>query len=361
MILKYLIRKEVLIMRRNAFIPRLIVVFPILIMCIMPWVVNMEVKNIVVDVVDSDRSTLSQQLVHRIEASDYFVFNGQKHSFAEAMSDIERSGTDVVVEIPPSFERDILRGENPQVLVAANAVNGTKGSMGSAYMSNIVTEHVAPDIAALSGRIATLYLYNKNLNYKLFMIPSLIAVLIMMMCGFLPALNIVGEKESGTIEAMNVTPVSKTAFIFAKLIPYWVVALLVMTICFALSWAVYGITSEGNLLLVYMLAMLLAFIFSAFGLIVSNYNNTMQQAVFVMWFCVVCMMLLGGLFTPVHSMPDWAQWIARINPMHYFIDAIRTVFVRGGDLQSISYEVTVLAATAVIMSIWAVKSYKKNA
>ena len=360
MTLKYLIRKEFLLIRRNAFLPKLIIVFPIVIMCVMPWVMNMEIKNIVVDVVDNDRSTFSQQLVHHIEASNYFILHGQKSSYTDALKEVEESKADVIVEIPANMEKDLTNGFHPQILVAANAVNGTKGSMGSSYLSNIVTQYVSPETAAVTSKLSTLYLYNKHLNYKVFMIPSLMAILVMLLCGFLPALNIVGEKKSGTIEAINVTPVSKWTFILAKLIPYWIIAIVVMTLCFILSWAVYGITSAGNLALVYLLAMLLAFIFSGFGLIISNYNETMQQAVFMMWFFVVILMLMSGLFTPVRSMPHWAYLTTYINPMHYFIDAIRTVFVRGGDFQSITPQVVALAFLAVVMDGWAVFSYKKN-
>ena len=192
------------------------------------------------------------------------------------------------------------------------------------------------------------------------MIPALMGILMMMLCGFLPALNIVGEKEKGTIEQINVTPVSKWSFILAKLIPYWIIGLVVLTLCLVLSWLVYGITCQGPLLLVYLLAILLALFFSSFGLIVSNYSDTMQQAMFVMWFFVVCLMLLSGLFTPARSMPDWAYLTTYVNPMHYFVDAIRTVFVRGGTFQSIAHQVLAIAAIASIMAIWAVKSYKKN-
>ena len=353
MVLKYLIQKEFLSIRRNPFLPKLVLIFPVMIMCVMPWVMNMEIKNIVVDVVDNDRSTMSGQLVHRIEASDYFIFNGQKNSYEEALADVERGDADVIVEIPKDYERNSVRGEAAQVLIAANAVNGTKGSMGAAYLSNIVIDRQT-DI------VETLYLYNKNLDYKIFMIPSLMAIIVMLMCGFLPALNIVGEKETGTIEAINVTPVSKLNFILAKLIPYWIIGAIEIAICFVLSWAVYGITPEGSIALVYLLALLLAFVFSAFGLIISNYNNTMQQAMFVMWFFVVCLMLLSGLFTPVRSMPHWAYVTTYVNPMHYFIDGIRTVFVRGGDMQSIAHNLIVLSAFALMMSCWAMYSYKKR-
>lgn len=358
--LKYLVQKEFIQIRRNAFLPRLIFLFPIMMMCVMPWVMNMEIKNISVVVVDNDRSTLSSQLTHRIEASQYFIFAGQKASYSDAIADIENSKADLILEIPQNYERDYVTGKNPQVLIAANAVNGTKGSMGGSYMSQIVTSHISPSMDALLSEVSTLYLYNKHLNYKLFMIPSLMAILVMLMCGFLPALNIVSEKEKGTIEAINVTPVSKWAFILAKLIPYWIMALIVMTVCFIISWAMYGITSEGNLLLVYLLAILLAFIFSGFGLVISNYNNTMQQSIFVMWFFVVCMLLLSGLFTPVRSMPHWAYLTTYVNPMHYFIDAIRTVFVRGGDFSNIAHQVGALSIFAVIMSGWAAMSYRKH-
>lgn len=358
--LKYLIHKEFLQLRRNPFLPRLILIFPIVMMCVIPWVMNMEVKNIVVDVVDNDRSTLSQQLVHRIEASNYFIFNGQKTSYAEALNDIERGKADVVVVIPQSLESDVKRGLQPQVLVASNAVNGTKGLMGGSYLTQIVTGHLNPASEALNSKLSTLYLYNKMLNYKLFMIPALMAILLMMMCGFLPALNIVSEKEKGTIQQINVTPVSKRSFILAKLIPYWLIGLLVMTICFVLSWLIYDITCQGHLLYVYMAAVLLALVFSSFGLIISNYSENMQQAVLMMWFIVVCLMLLSGLFTPVRSMPEWAQWFSFVNPMHYFIDAMRTVFVRGGDFQSVSHQLLALAVYALVLGLWAVASYRKN-
>ena len=358
--LRYLIQKEFLQIRRNAFLPRLIVIFPIMMICVMPWVMNQEVKNIRVDVVDNDRSTLSRQLVHSIEASNYFIFNGQKPTYRAALKDIEAMDADVVLVIPLHYSRDLTQGRRPQVLIAANAVNGTKGSMGSAYLSQIVTAHVEPSVAAMQAKLSTLFLYNKHLNYKVFMIPALFAMVMMLMCGFLPTLNIVGEKEAGTIEQINVTPVPKWAFILAKLIPYWLIALFVIVVNIVLSWLIYGITCAGPLWLVFVLAMLLALFWSSFGLIVSNYSDTMQQAVFVMWFFVVCMLLLSGLFTPVRSMPHLAYLTTYVNPMHYFVDGIRTVFVRGGDFHSIAHQLLALLVIASLMAVWAIKSYRKN-
>ncbi|MBR1387276.1 MAG: ABC transporter permease [Alloprevotella sp.] len=360
MTLSFLIQKEFLQIRRNSFMPKIILLFPIMIMCVMPWVMNMEVKNIVVEVVDNDRSTQSQQIVHRIEASRYFVFAGQSESYATALKHIETRGVDVVLVIPPRYGRDLAMGKKPQVLVAANSVNGTKGSIGASYLSQIVTAQVEPSMSALQAKVATLNLYNKHQDYKVYMIPALMGILVMMLCGFLPALNIVGEKERGTIEQINVTPVSKWAFILSKLIPYWIIALIVLSVCFVLSWAVYGITCQGSLWLVYLLAALLALFFSSLGLVISNYSDTMLQAMLVMWFFVVCLMLLSGLFTPTRSMPDWAYLTTYINPMHYFIDAIRTVFVRGGGFADISRQIAMLAGCGSVMAVWAIRSYSKH-
>lgn len=344
MTLKYLLQKEFLQIRRNAFLPKLIIMFPVVIMCVMPWVMQMEVKNIVVDVVDIDHTVESQRLVQQIAASSYFIFGGQKNTYVEAMKDIEMGRADVILEI-----------RDGKYLIAANAVNGTKGSIGSAYLSQIISAPVSTFSAA-----SVLTLYNKQQNYKLFMIPALFAIVMMLMTGFLPTLNIVGEKEAGTIEQINVTPVSKWSFILAKLIPYWLIALFVITVCLLLAWLVYDISPAGPVWLIYVLAMLLALFFSSFGLIVSNYSDTMQQAIFVMWFFVVSIMLLSGLFTPTRSMPQWAYLTTYINPMHYFIDAIRTVFIRGGGLHETAHQVIALAGIGTLMGCWAVQSYKKN-
>ena len=385
MTLKYLIQKEFLQIRRNSFMPRIIFIFPIMVMCVMPWVMNQEVKNIRVDVVDNDRSTLSQQLVHSIEASNYFIFNGLRPTYDAAFRDVETSKADIILVIPRNYSRDLTLGINPQVLIAANAVNGTKGSIGLSYLSQIVnlSSSIKVDLLSPSGRhiledtqsstsLSTgegggrdrggqvLSLYNKGQSYKVFMIPALMGILMMMLCGFLPALNIVGEKEKGTIEQINVTPVSKWSFILAKLIPYWIIGMVVLTLCLLLSWGIYGITCQGPLGLIYLLALLLALFFSSLGLIISNYSDTLQQAMLVMWFFVVCLMLLSGLFTPVRSMPYWAYLTTYINPMHYFVDAIRTVFIRGGDFLSIAHQVLALVISASVMSVWAVVSYKKN-
>lgn len=366
-----LLRKEFLQIFRNAFLPRLIVVFPIVIMCVMPWVMNMEVKNIRLVVVDADGSALSRQLQHRIEASHYFRLRGMSASYAEALQRVEQDEADVILSIPARFESRLLRGEEPQMLLAANAVNGTKGSLGVQYLSEtivaalreFVMQHPqAPSQLANGSKteVASLYLYNKYLNYKVFMVPALMAILVILLCGFLPALNVVGERESGTIEQINVTPVPKWLFILAKLLPYWLIGAFVMTLCFLLAWLLYGLSPAGSYAHLYFISLLLALLFSGMGLVVSNHSNSMQQAILVMWFFLVCMILLSGMFTPVGSMPSWARGLTLFNPVRHYIDAMRVVFVRGGNLAAILPSIGALALFALFFNTWAVVSYRKN-
>lgn len=191
------------------------------------------------------------------------------------------------------------------------------------------------------------------------MIPALMTLVLIMLCGFLLALNIVSEKEKGTIEQMNVTPVSKLQFILSKMIPYWFISMFVLTECILLAWMVYGIYPAGNIGLIYLLSMMMALIFSGIGLIISNYSDAMQEAMFVMFFIIMFVMLLSGLFTPVSSMPDWARSVTIINPVTYYIDGMRTVFIRGGNFAGIAENMFILMIFAVVIDVWAVISYKK--
>ena len=364
--IKFLIEKEFKQLIRNSFLPRLILLFPCMIMIFMPWAMNLEVRNVSLNIVDNDHSVLSRRLVDKIAASTYFRLTALPDSYDEALRNVEAGDADVILEIPRYFERDCIGGNAAHVLIAANAVNGTKGGLGSTYLSNIVrdytSEAVTTDIPASSTvdcRLSTLNLYNPNLNYKLFMVPALMVMLLTLICGFLPALNIVGEKEAGTIEQINVTPVSKFTFILAKLLPYWLIGFIVLTICFILAWALYGIVPVGHFLIIYFFAVLFVLSMSGLGLVISNHSATMQQSMFVMWFCMLILILMSGLFTPISSMPGWAQVITVFNPLKYLMQVMRMVYLKGSGMTDLLPQLGALLLFALVLNIWAVRSFKK--
>ena len=369
--IKFLIEKEFKQLLRNSFLPKLIVIFPCMIMLLMPWAASLEIKNVQLNIVDNDHSTISTRLVDKIASSTYFRLVKVPSSYQEGLQNIESGEADIVMEIPAHFERDWVNGQAAHVLIAANAVNGTKGGLGSAYLASIVTDYAAelraehPQVAPMSGavpsiRIDSMNLFNPNLNYKLYMVPALMVMLLTLICGFLPSLNVVGEKEAGTIEQINVSPVSKFTFILAKLLPYWLVGFIVLTLCFLLSWLLYDIVPVGSFGVIYFFAILFVLVMSGFGLVISNHSATMQQSMFVMWFFMLVLILMSGLFTPISSMPEWAQVITDFNPLNYFMRVMRMVYMKGSGIADLLPELGVLIFFAVILNCWAVLSYRKS-
>ncbi len=368
MTLRYLIEKEFKQLVRNAFLPRMLVVFPIMMMLVLPWAASMEVKNIRLAVVDDDHSPYSLRLLDKAAASDYFILEMASGTFSQALEGIEKGDVDVILRIPRGFERDLIKEKQSRVLISSNAVNGSKGLLASSYLSSIVADFAAEaraEIAVTGGQEPYIVqssesLFNPHLDYKAFMIPALMVMLLTILCGFLPALNIVGEKEKGTIEQINVSPVGKFTFILAKLIPYWVVGLLILSICFIIAAAVYGIVPRGHLYAIYFCACLFILVISGLGLVVSNYSSTMQQAMFVMYFFIMVLVMMSGLFTSVRSMPEWAQVIAACNPLKYFIEAMRMVYLKGSGLSDLWPQILALSGFAVVLNGWAVRSYRKK-
>lgn len=366
--IKYLLEKEFKQLLRNPMLPRMLLVFPCIILLVLPWAANFEIKNMNLSIVDNDRSPYSTRLVQKVGASEYFHLIDVSNNYQEAMQCIEKGDADLILEIPPHFERDLLKTGVAKVLVSANTVNGTKGTLGSSYLSNIVNAYATEIRISHSGSISpspvikidTQGRFNPYLDYKVFMVPALMAQLLMMLCGFLPALNIVSEKEFGTIEQINVTPVSKFTFILAKLIPYWIAGILILTIGIILAWLVYGLVPAGHLWLLYFFALLFIIVISGMGLVVSNYSRTMQQAMFVMFFFVIIIMLMSGLFTPINSMPEWAQAITIANPLKYFIQVTRMVYLKGSRFDDLIMQFIALLFMAIMLNGWAVFSYKKN-
>jgi len=209
--------------------------------------------------------------------------------------------------------------------------------------------------------VRPMFRFNPNLSYRIFMIPALMAMMLAIICGFLPAINIVSEKENGTIEQMNVTPVSRFAFILSKLIPYWTAGFVVISLCMFTAFLFYGMAPRGSILLLYLFAVVFVLCFSGFGLIVSNYAKTIQQAIFIIFFFVITMIFLSGLYTPYQNMPEWAQIIGNASPLKYFIRALRMLYLKGASFFEMLHLFFPLCVLAVIFNGWAVLSYRKSA
>ena len=363
--LKILLRKEVSLFKRNPIIPRLIVGMPILVMLIVPLVTTFDVKNVGVAVVDNDRTELSRRMVTDMDASEYLSVTGCHLSYDEAFRQVESGEADVLVTIPKDYLKDLINGQKPELDIKANGVNATKGTLGAQYATMSVV-HTLTGWQAEQGlslplnENSVVNQYNPTLDFRNYMIPALMVVLLIIICGFLPALNLVSEKESGTIEAMNVTPVGRFEFILSKLIPYWVVGILVVTVGMLIGWLVYGLVPEGNIVLVYLATILFSLVMSGLGVFIANQSATILQSIFLMFAFIVIFQLMSGLFTPIASMPRWAQWFTYAIPPRYFIEIMRAVYLKGATLADLWAQYTALTGFAVLISFVAGATYRKR-
>lgn len=366
--IKFLLEKEFKQILRNSFLPRMIIMMPIMMMLLFPFAANQEIKNIKLSIVDNDHSTYSQRLTAKITSSGYFHLTNVSQSNSQAMRSVELSDADIILEIEPDFEANLIRESKAEIMICANAVNSTKGAMGSSYLGAIVSDfaqEIRPQTTKQTTAVPIItiseqYLFNPELDYKTFMVPAIMVMLLTLLGGFLPALNIVGEKEKGTIEQINVTPVSKFSFIIAKLIPYWIIGLIVLSLAVTIAATIYRLTPVGSLLTIYGFAGLYLLVVSGLGLVISNYSQTMQQAMFVMFFFLIIFILMSGLFTPINSMPNWAQRMASFNPLKYFIEVMRMVYLKGSSIGELHRQLFALCGFALFFNSWAILSYRKS-
>ena len=374
---KYLIEKEFRQFFRDPMLPRIVIVFPLLMMLVFPFAANMEVKDINLVVVDSDRTDISAELIEKCTGSGYFRLKAVCDDPREAQEMMDRNAVDAILTIGQGFSRSMATGEDIPVGIKVNTVNGTKGSISSQYLSDCIMLFMrqfsvsGPSVASAQASVpqsasapvidaAPKYYYNPYMDYKVFMVPALMVIAVTMVTGFFPALNIVGEKEAGTIEQMNVSPVSKTAFIVCKMIPYWVITFFMLGMCLLIAWLVFGYVCRGSLWGIVLFTVLHIMVTAGLGLLISSYSENAQQAMFIMMFFVLIFMLMSGVFTPVSSMPAWARAITYANPLRYYADAMRAIFLKGSSVAELWYDAAGLLTIGAAVLFWAVRSYRKT-
>ena len=369
-ILLVILRKEFQQIRRNPAILRIIFMMPAVQLLILPLAADYEVKNVNLAVVDQDHSSYSQLLLTKLSASNYFIIKDVATGYNDAMTSIEKDEADIILTIPPHFERDLIRESDAKISLAVNAVNGAKGNIGASYAVNIINDYnneIRSELVTLPKlnpvpivEVTYSNWYNPGMSYTLFMVPGILVILLTMVGSFLASLNIVHEKEVGTIEQINVSPIKKHQFILGKLIPFWIIGFVVLTIGLLISRFVYGIIPEGNLGLIYLFSAVYLLALLGIGLLVSTIAESQQQAMFISFFLMMIFILMGGLYTSIDSMPQWAQVITWFNPVKYFIEVMRMIVMKDSSLADISKNLMIIGGMAVFFNTWAVLRYRKR-
>lgn len=369
----YIIQKEFIQIRRNKTMLPVIFVVPLIQLIILVNAATLEMKHINMYVVDKDLSSTSRQMVNKFKASPFFVIKKSSFQLDDAESDLKKDKVDVILHIPSNFERSLVRENKAKVQVIINAINGTAGGIENAYIANIINgfnKSVIADWVGLPAKgtvttssiaITSSFWYNPELNYKTFMVPAVLVLLITLIGMFLSALNLVREKELGTIEQINVTPIRKYQFIAGKLIPFWIIALFELGFGLTFGKLVFHIPTLGSISLLFFVAAIYLLVVLGLGLFISTVTDTQQQTMFVSFFFMIVFIMMSGTFTPVESMPDWAQWVNHINPVSYFMRVIRMILLKGSGFMDILKEIIALSVFAWIILSLAVWRYRKVA
>ena len=366
----FILRKEFLQIFRHKVLLPLIFVMPIIQLLILANAADYEVENIKLHLIDHDLSTASSRLSGKFMASRHFDLVNTSFTDKAGLDDLKRNTADLFIEIPLNFEKDLRRNNENSIQITVNAINGVKAGLSNAYAtaiirdfnSNIRMEWLNSPQAIQAGRIDITHSnwFNPSQDYDTFMVPGILVLLVTLVGMFLCGMNIVKEKEIGTIEQINVTPIKKYQFIIGKLLPFWIIAIVELALGLTVGKLVFDIPFVGSLALIFGFAAVYLLVVLGIGLFVSTITETQQQAMFISWFFLMIFVLMSGLFTPIESMPQWAQEITRFNPIAYFVEVMRMVLLKGSTLTDVQPHFIKLSIYALVINLLAVLNYRKT-
>jgi len=366
-ILIALLQKEFLQISRNKTLLPIIFIMPLVQLIVLVNAATMDMKHIRVTVVDTDLSTTSRLLVTKLEASPFFDLGEMALSKQAGIARLQDNKTDVVLYLPHKLESQVQKEGVAQVQIISDAIDATKAQLAFGYISSIIRElnvDIVLDQSILKNvkqiQSESLFWFNTDLNYKYYMLPAILAILVTIVGMFLSALNLVREKEIGTAEQINVTPILKSQFILGKLIPFLIIGLLELTIGLIVAVLLYGLPITGSLFVLYSYAIIYLIAVLGIGLLISTKSQTQQQVMMISFFFILIFVLLSGAFTSVDNMPEIAQKLNRFNPVYYFMNVIRMVLMKGAGFNDLFFEFKSTFIIACASLSLAVFSYRKT-
>ena len=367
----YVIQKEFIQVKRNKTMLRMIVMIPLLQMLVLVFAATYDLKIVNIFLVDKDLSATSRQLASKLEASPFFTIDHTSFNPEEGEQELLRNNDDIVLIIPPNFEHDLMREDKANLQLLVNAIDGSAAQLSYSYATSVIRDFNKNIIADWKGlpkfnapyQINTVsrFWYNSELEYKWYMAPGILAILVTLIGLFLSGMSLVKEKELGTIEQLNVTPIRKIHFLTGKLIPFVIIALFDLSFGLLLAKLAFNLPIVGSLWLIFGFGVLYLLGILGLGLFISTVADTQQQVMFVTYFFMMIFILMGGVFTPVDSMPHWAQLLNQCNPVFHFMRIMRMVVLKGSEFSDLIHEFIALCIIGVTFLSLALLRYRKTA
>lgn len=361
-----LLKKEFRQIFRNKSMLPLIFVLPVVQLLVLVFAATLDIRQATMVISDKDNSVASHDLVRKFESTDFFTVIKYSNDEYEQNYLFDSDKADIILKIPSGFEKNQISARTNDIQVLINAVNSSKAGVLSGYIASIIQEYnkskkpafvkgVIPEINVVSN-----FWYNKELDYHIYMVPGILVVLVTVIGMFLTALNVVREKEIGTAEQINVTPIKRYHFLIGKLLPFWIIAMFELAFGLTIGVLVFNLPIVGSLGLLFGFAAVYLLLALGIGLLLSTVAETQQQVMFLAYFFILTFIIMSGIFTPVDSMPVWGQYLNYINPIFYFMKAIRMILLTGSHFEDLLFEFICMIIYALAINTLAVLNYRKT-
>lgn len=395
----YLIRKEFLQIFRDNAMRGIIFVAPLLQLLIFSYAVTTDLKDIRVVILDNDRTSASRSLISALVESDYFKLVSVAPNPTLLRENLLTGEADVTLWIPVGFAEDLASGKGAQVALDVDGSNSSISLRALGYTEAVVRLQAMKSLenfirASLIGTISQnsssgltpqntfstsqtsqlvphvmnprliepvmRFLYNPTLESRYYMIPGILVLLITLISAFLTGMAVVKEKELGTLEQLMVSPLSPAQLIIGKTIPFVILAYFELTVASVIAILWFNLPLVGSIPLLALCALVYLLVTLGIGLLVSTISNTQQQAMFTIWFFLVFGILMSGFFFPIENMPAIIQKITYINPLRYFIEIIRGIFLRGATYEDVLPNLLPMLAIGLVIFTTAILRFRKR-
>jgi ABC-2 type transport system permease protein len=367
--LAVLVWKEFLEIRMNPRLFGVVIVAPILQLTLLGYAATTDVKDVPLVVADGDRSSASRELVHRFDASPNFTVIDTVTTVAHIEPFLESGDAWIALSIPAGYGADLAAGRGVTVQVAADGTdsNSTTAALGyataliGAYARELVAAgSPAPAAGGIDARIRVWF--NPELESRFFMVPGVLALVLLLVTANLAAMAIVREKEIGTLEQLNVTPLRRWELITGKLLPYGLIGLVDILLATAVAVFWFEVPLRGSFWLLMAISLVYVLCTLALGLLISTISDTQQQAMMTAtFFFLMPMIYLSGFMTPIENMPEPIQWVTYIIPLRYFLVIVRGIFLKGVGFEVLFPQVAALATWGLVVLALAILRSSKRA
>ena len=356
--LAHLVRKELIELRADPRLFGIVIIAPIIQLTVLGYAATTDVKDIPLLVVDGDRSTASRELIARFDASSNFYIVDVVSGNGSVEHHLSHGTAWMALTIPAGFSDRLASGRSDTVQVIADGTDSNSTGVALGYARNVVASYSAEKTADLRPgvpRIAPIdadirVWFNPRLESRDFMVPGIVALLLLVVTTNLSAMAIVREREVGTLEQLNVTPLARWELIVGKLLPYALIGMfdVILVTLVAVFW--FEVPFLGSFPLLFGCSAIYLLSTLGLGLFVSTISQTQQQAsMTATFFFLTPMIYLSGFTFPIENMPSWIQWVTYLIPLRYFLVIVRGIFLKGVGVAVLWPQIAALLACGLVL------------